>query len=115
MQNELVFGGTYRHYKNKLYVVLDVVRHSETLEEMVLYEALYENELGRLWVRPKAMFLETITGPDGPQPRFELVSGPKECGLKAYKIVLQIAAILLILLFLYLQIGPFLNWFGNKP
>lgn len=52
--------GLYKHYKGMMYRVIGVVRHSETLEELVHYEALYENELGRMWVRPKAMFLETI-------------------------------------------------------
>lgn len=60
MQRELAIGKIYRHYKGKLYRILAVVRHSETLEEMVLYETQHENELGKLWVRPKAMFLETI-------------------------------------------------------
>lgn len=50
--------GIYRHYKGKQYRVHGVVKHSETLEDMVLYEALYENDLGKMWVRPKTMFLE---------------------------------------------------------
>jgi len=58
--SELKKGGYYRHYKNKPYRVVDVVRHSESLEELVMYEALYENKLGQLWVRPKEMFLEKI-------------------------------------------------------
>lgn len=60
MGAELVKGGLYRHYKGKMYRAIDIVRHSETLEEMVLYETLYENELGRIWVRPKEMFLGEI-------------------------------------------------------
>jgi hypothetical protein len=60
ISNEIVTGGLYRHYKGKMYRALDIVRHSETLEELVLYETLYENELGKLWVRPKAMFLSNI-------------------------------------------------------
>lgn len=67
---ELKIGGTYRHYKNKLYKVIDVVRHSETLEELVLYEALYANDLGKLWVRPKTMFLENVTTAGYSGPRF---------------------------------------------
>ena len=47
----------YRHYKNKTYKLLGLVRHSETLEEMALYETLYLNDLGQMWVRPKEMFL----------------------------------------------------------
>ena len=50
--------GTYRHFKGNLYEVLDVARHSETQEEHVVYRALY-GERG-LWVRPLAMFDETI-------------------------------------------------------
>ena len=54
-------AGFYRHYKGMMYRVVDVVRHSESLDELVLYEALYENKLGRMWVRPKAMFMESVT------------------------------------------------------
>ena len=50
--------GRYRHYKGGEYEVLGVVRHSETLEPMVLYRALH-GEQG-LWVRPHAMFFETV-------------------------------------------------------
>lgn len=68
--NPIVKGGVYQHYKGPRYKVIDVVRHSETLEELVLYETLYENDLGKLWVRPKDMFLENL--PDG-TPRFKYV------------------------------------------
>jgi hypothetical protein len=50
--------GLYRHYKGGRYEVLGCVRHSETLEPLVLYRALY-GELG-LWVRPHAMFFGTL-------------------------------------------------------
>ena len=70
---ELKIGGFYRHYKNKPYKVLGVVRHSETLEEMVYYEALYPNDLGRMWVRPKDMFLSKLE--DG-RDRFADDAGP---------------------------------------
>lgn len=50
--------GRYRHYKGGLYDVIGTVRHSETLEPMTLYRALY-GTLG-LWVRPAAMFGERI-------------------------------------------------------
>ncbi|MGD5182237.1 DUF1653 domain-containing protein [Xanthomonas citri pv. citri] len=65
--------GRYRHFKGGLYEVVDIVRSSETLQPMVLYRALYGE--GGLWVRPYAMFVETVTGPDGPQPRFAPVAG----------------------------------------
>jgi hypothetical protein len=50
--------GKYRHYKGGLYEVMSTVRHSETLESMTLYRALY-GEMG-LWVRPSAMFNQEI-------------------------------------------------------
>ena len=64
----LIKNGIYKHYKGKKYKLIDVVRHSETLEELVLYETLYENDLGTLWVRPKTMFFESRE--DG-TPRFK--------------------------------------------
>jgi GNAT superfamily N-acetyltransferase len=54
--------------------LLGTVRHSETLEEMALYETLYENELGRLWVRPKEMFFENVNIQDVTRPRFEKIN-----------------------------------------
>ncbi len=76
---ELVVGGIYNHYKNKKYKVIGTARHSETLEEVVVYEALYENKLGQVWVRPKTMFLETIQIENYSGPRFSLItSAPKE-------------------------------------
>ena len=60
--------GLYRHYKGNLYEVIDTVRHSETLEPMTLYRALYA-ERG-LWVRPAAMFLENVELDGSVQPRF---------------------------------------------
>lgn len=50
--------GRYRHYKGGMYQVLDTARHSETLEPMVVYRALYGDR--GLWVRPAAMFGETV-------------------------------------------------------
>jgi len=64
--------GRYRHYKGGLYEVVDTVRHSETLEPMTLYRALY-GEHG-LWVRPAAMFLETVVIEGISQPRFARVN-----------------------------------------
>lgn len=73
MQNSLQPGKKYRHYKGMLYMVHYVVRHSETLEELVCYETLYENPMGKMWVRPLAMFLETIEIDGKTKPRFELI------------------------------------------
>ena len=64
--------GQYRHYKGLPYEVLDTVRHSETLEPMTLYRALY-GERG-LWVRPAAMFEEEVVIEGIRQPRFTWVS-----------------------------------------
>lgn len=71
--SEVVIGGLYVHYKNKKYKVIGVARHSETLEEVVVYEALYPNDLGKLWVRPKKMFCEIVTVDDYTGPRFKFV------------------------------------------
>lgn len=64
--------GRYRHYKGGLYEVVDTVRHSETLEPMTLYRALY-GEHG-LWVRPAAMFLEVVVIGGVSQPRFTRIN-----------------------------------------
>lgn len=56
--------GKYKHYKGKQYEVIGLARHSETLEELVIYKALYNSkEFGdnAIWARPKSMFLETVT------------------------------------------------------
>lgn len=50
--------GRYRHYKGHDYDVVGVARHSETLEAVVIYRPLYGE--GALWVRPHAMFVETV-------------------------------------------------------
>ncbi|CAM3447957.1 DUF1653 domain-containing protein [Polaromonas hydrogenivorans] len=60
--------GRYRHYKGMAYEVVGTVRHSETLEPMTLYRALY-GEHG-LWVRPAAMFNEEVVIGGVRQPRF---------------------------------------------
>ena len=64
--------GRYRHYKGMEYEVVGTVRHSETLEPMTLYRALY-GEHG-LWVRPAAMFLEHVLIDGVNQPRFSRIS-----------------------------------------
>lgn len=51
--------GLYRHYKGNDYRVIGLARHSETLEALVIYQALYGDH--GLWVRPAAMFNETVT------------------------------------------------------
>jgi hypothetical protein len=63
--------GRYRHYKGRDYRVLGVARHSETLEPLVVYQALY-GESG-LWVRPAAMFVETVKHRGATVARFSFV------------------------------------------
>ncbi|MET1114122.1 MAG: DUF1653 domain-containing protein [Comamonas sp.] len=60
--------GLYRHYKGGLYEVIDMVRHSETLEPMTLYRALYGAR--GLWVRPAAMFAQEVVIDGQRQLRF---------------------------------------------
>lgn len=67
----IVIGGIYEHYKKMRYKVLHVARHSETLEEMVVYQALY-GEHG-IWVRPVAMFVESVDLEGNWTPRFRLI------------------------------------------
>ncbi|MEZ7858897.1 MAG: hypothetical protein ACI9BG_000883 [Parasphingorhabdus sp.] len=63
--------GIYKHYKGNLYEVIDVAKHSETEEEHVVYRTLYGDY--SLWVRPLAMFIETVEL-DGQQiARFEYI------------------------------------------
>ena len=64
---ESIKPGKYRHFKGNLYEVIGTAKHSETLEEFVVYRALYGNN--ELWIRPKKMFLETVNG----IPRFEFI------------------------------------------
>ena len=71
-----ILPGLYRHFKGGLYRVEGVARHSETLEEMVVYRALYGE--GGLWVRPAAMWSETVTREGVLQPRFAPVKEGEE-------------------------------------
>lgn len=62
--------GRYRHFKGRDYRVLGLARHSETLEPLVVYQALY-GDTDALWVRPAAMFVESVdVGGGRRQPRF---------------------------------------------
>lgn len=63
--------GRYRHYKGKEYRVLNIARHSETEEEVVVYQLLYGDF--SWWVRPRAMFLEEVDVEGKRQPRFAYV------------------------------------------
>jgi len=68
--------GKYRHYKGKYYEVIGTARHSETLEELVIYKALYDSaEFGKnaVWARPKKMFIEKINIEGKEVKRFEFI------------------------------------------
>lgn len=73
MSEHKVQPGRYRHFKGQNYIVLGVALHSETQEVMIVYQQDYGDR--RMWVRPKAMFLETVEVGDRTVPRFQFV-GP---------------------------------------
>lgn len=63
--------GIYKHSKKgTLYRVHFVAKHSETLEDMVIYEALYENKMSKFWVRPAKMWFEEVEVNGKKMPRF---------------------------------------------
>lgn len=65
----MIKPGIYQHYKGKFYKVIGIAHHTETLEEVVVYQALYDNH--DLWVRPATMFKEMVTVEGIEQPRFK--------------------------------------------
>ncbi len=75
--SELVLGGVYQHYKGKNYIVKDLARYSENLEWMVIYECLYDNPEGKLWVRPLKMFLENVVVDGKEVSRFKYIGDQK--------------------------------------
>ena len=74
MNEEIVIGGKYKHFKGKHYEVLNIAQHSETEEYMVVYKKLYDDY--SIWVRPLNMFIgyKEINGEK--IKRFELVEKP---------------------------------------
>ncbi|MFT5259116.1 MAG: hypothetical protein ACI9J2_000696 [Saprospiraceae bacterium] len=64
--------GKYQHYKGQNYHVIGVAKHSETEEELVVYQPLYGE--GGLWVRPLEMFTETVSIYGESQPRFRFLN-----------------------------------------
>ena len=72
--------GLYEHFKGKRYEVIGLARHSETLEPMVVYKALYRGEYpeGSLWIRPLAMFKEQVTAGGKQVPRFRFLGGTEK-------------------------------------
>ena len=69
-------SGRYRHYKGNEYAVIGTARHSETLEELVLYRQEYGDH--GLWVRPKQMFSETVNVDGQEVPRFQSLGSSSE-------------------------------------
>ena len=67
----LIRPGRYRHYKGNEYEVIDIARHSETEEEMVVYRKLYDDH--SLWARPLGMFAENVLVKGQVVPRFEWI------------------------------------------
>ena len=70
-QKRVMETGLYKHYKGKIYEVIGIARHSETLEELVVYKATYQREGENVWVRPLAMFNDTVNVNGVEQKRFE--------------------------------------------
>jgi hypothetical protein len=71
MENNMPKLGKYTHYKGKEYEVIGVAKHSETLEKLVVYRALYGEK--QIWVRPLKMFLEEVEIDGKKIPRFSPV------------------------------------------
>lgn len=71
-QQELKIG-KYKHFKGNMYEVLGVAKHSETLEDFVIYKALYKNAVSEVWIRPINMFLEKIERDGKIVNRFEYI------------------------------------------
>lgn len=69
MDIEMPKKGIYRHFKGNRYELIDIARHSETLEPMVVYKALYGD--GGLWVRPLSMWSEKVNHEGVEKLRFE--------------------------------------------
>jgi hypothetical protein len=63
----------WRHYKNKDYRIIAISRHTEDLTWYVVYEALYDNEISKIWHRPLDMFLETVEIDGEIMPRFRQI------------------------------------------
>lgn len=72
MQSAVTVGGRYRHFKGRYYEVIAVGKHSETLEPLVVYRALYGDH--EVWVRPLTEFTDTLTREGKTQKRFEEIA-----------------------------------------
>lgn len=71
MGNDTIRIGKYRHFKGMEYQVLCLATDSETLEQMVVYQALYGDK--KIWVRPASMWNELVTRDGITRPRFTLI------------------------------------------
>lgn len=58
---EIIVGKTYKHYKGNIYKIIAIGKHSENLEEMIVYQSTKD---GQIWIRPKSMWNETIDACD---------------------------------------------------
>jgi len=76
MNRKKVKLGKYKHFKGKKYEAIGIAKDSETLENFVIYKALYGNK--ELWIRPEKMFLETIIIKNKKIKRFSLINLPKQ-------------------------------------
>ena len=65
--------GIYEHFKGKMYRVIGVGKHSETLEDLVFYEALYDNEFSKLWAGPLESFQSEAEVEGKKVPRFRYI------------------------------------------
>lgn len=63
--------GVYRHFKGKTYLILGIAKHSETLEDLVVYIPQYENETAAIWVRPIESFCGSVEIDGKKVPRFQ--------------------------------------------
>ncbi|MBL7078196.1 DUF1653 domain-containing protein [Candidatus Shapirobacteria bacterium] len=82
--------GTYRHYKGTLVVVIGIALHSETLEEMVVYnhpDPIKGKGANTMWVRPKKMFMENVRIDGKKVPRFEFIKKAEDVAKVKRKII----------------------------
>jgi len=75
-ENTMLTLGKYRHYKGKEYEVIGIAKHSETLEELVVYRALYGE--GQIWARSLTMFLENVEVGGKEAPRFQYLGDSRD-------------------------------------
>ncbi len=76
VHNKTVKKGLYRHYKGGEYRVIDIAKHSETTEWMVVYRCCYDGD--SLWVRPYDMFFDAVQVNGESVPRFALITPEEE-------------------------------------